>query len=64
MVQAKASDFENVYEVRGKNRSIQIYLSGKSVAYGPQPLSVRISSGICHAEADGIFEIIAVNEQL
>ncbi len=64
VVQAKASDFERVYEVRGKIRSVQIYLSSASVVYGPQPLYVRISSGICHAEAFGTFEIIAVNEQL
>jgi hypothetical protein len=59
-VQAKESDYAQTFEVRDPRGRVNFYLDAKHVAYGQQPLYVRISSGICHAEAFGTFEIIAV----
>jgi hypothetical protein len=61
VVQAKESDYAQMFEVRDPRGHVNFYLDAKYVAYGPQPLYVRISSGICHAEAIGTFEIIAAN---
>ena len=61
-VEAKVSNYSQTFEVRDIRGRINFYLDEKHFAYGQQPLYVRISSGICYAEAWGMFEISAVNE--
>jgi hypothetical protein len=61
-VQAKESNYEEQFTVVGHEGEVDLLLGVKPKVIGPQMLHVRISSGICYALADGMFEIAVVNE--
>lgn len=61
-VKAVESGESQALTVVGHSGHVPILLNSKTPALGKQMLYVRISSGYCHAETWGEFEIVVVDE--